>query len=1041
MTPLRLRVGVNTGEAVIAASGEDEGRVTGDTVNTAARLQTAAPAGGVLIGPTTALGVADAADLDDPVALELKGKAEPLSARVVRGFRYEPSREQAMGELRAPTIGRRDELEELRRALTDALTGRSLRRVVIAPPGVGKSRLLREFEDGLARERTCVWRARAKPDSTSVLEPIAGLLLSPLGPAATDRTASEALLRERLSLTGVADLRAEVVADAALNLLWPPEGIADSRPTEDRETLFKAWLDALDALAGDRPQVWLIEDVHWAGTDVLAFIDLAGERTASAGRLVVVTARPSLLESNPDWPGEARAVMQLSTLETTHAADLVRALVGEALPADLVARIAERSDGNCLFIEELLRSWVSVATLARDEAGTGWRLAVPAEDVPLPQSVQSIYAAQLDDLPPDARRLARRASVAGRRFPVRALEALDADKAGLETLQRRALVAGPIVEPLLGDAFSYRHALLRDAGYASLARAERARLHVRLGRWLEQAAGERQNEIAEQIAGHYSSALESVPALAPEVGEGLDRAAVQQQAADWYERAGQTTLSLAAHDAARHLLRRSIDLTPDDARLDQARRWERLGDATAFAADMEEGAAAYQRAIDLYRLAMPMASTAGVSGVAEGAAELREGAHEIQEEKRQFEREMAAAGLARATFRLSDVWYNQLRFAEARDVASRTIDELDQVDPASMARLLTARGYATLGSEGATPDARHDLERALEMANSTSDQEAQLLALEAMTTLRHEDGQGSADDWRMLGELATRSERWDIAVGMKLNTALGLIDRRPLDALTPLKEAREIAVARGFTEDAGWADYVESEAAFVIGDWNRAVDAGRRAMDVGQHNAYWRLTVRAVHVMVPIAAARGDRHMLERAAGFYRSLEGKFEFPDSPYSRIVRPAQDIELAAAGLMPAYVPEVDPGLDGFREHFTGASWTAAIDRVFRSWLEARAIGGAERALEAMRAAQRPDSDMSPLGSGTYELLRARMAEARAENDAAAESATEALGRFRLLDAHWWIAKAIRLLERVGAADYQLISEVFEIERRLGVARPTE
>ena len=115
-----------------------------------------------------------------------------------------------------------------------------------------------------------------------------------------------------------------------------------------------------------------------------------------------------------------------------------------------------------------------MGTLVRGTVANDWRLAVPANEIPLPQSVQQIYSAQLDDLPPDARRLARRASVAGRRFAVRALEPLGAADRGLDALRRRELVNGPLHESLLGDAFVYRHALLRDAGYASLARAERA---------------------------------------------------------------------------------------------------------------------------------------------------------------------------------------------------------------------------------------------------------------------------------------------------------------------------------------------------------------------------------------------------------------------------------------------------------------------------------------------------------------------------------------------------------------------------------------
>ena len=661
---LRLRVGINSGEAVVAGAGVDEGRVTGDTVNTAARLQTAAPPGGVLIGGSAALAVAGVADLGEQQLLELKGKAEPVAARLVTGVRPEPSRELAMGALRAPTVGRAAELAELATALERVRGGSVERWLVVAPPGVGKSRLLREAGDMAgAKADVAIWRARARPGTASPFETIVGLLRAALDPVQT-RSEADKLIRARLTDGGVPSARAQVVAELCSALAWPGAPGQVQQHSDDRDALFSAWLDGLDALAGGAAQVWFVEDVHWAGGDVLAFLDLAGSRqaTASVGRLVIASARPSLLETRPEWAADDRAggrhVLHLGTLEASGARELIGALVGDALPAALIERIVERSDGNCLFIEELLRTWVSVGTLVANGAdgadgvdgpngARGWRLAVAADDVPLPQSVQAIYAAQLDDLPPDARRLARRASVSGRRFPVRALEALDAAAEGLEPLRRRELVTGPLDEPLLGDAFSYRHALLRDAGYASLARSERARLHARLARWLEQAAGESSSEVAGQIGAHYAAALESAPALSASIDDWLDREQARSLAAKWFERAGQAALAISAHDAARQLLRRAIDLTRETEKLDAARRWARLGDATAYAADMSEGAADYERARELYASALASERTAE-----------------------------AIDGLARATASLANVNYQQLRFAESRDLADRTLTEL-----------------------------------------------------------------------------------------------------------------------------------------------------------------------------------------------------------------------------------------------------------------------------------------------------------------------------------------------------------------------------
>ncbi len=163
---LRLRVGINSGEAVVAAAGQDEGRVTGDTVNTAARLQTAAPPGGVLIGEVTALAVADVADLGEQQRLELKGKAERVVAYLVSGLRPEPSREQAMGALRAPTVGRAAELAEL-----TTRVGEDTRRISRALAG-GRAARGRQVAHA-ARDRGCgglgAWgRCLARPRSPRI---------------------------------------------------------------------------------------------------------------------------------------------------------------------------------------------------------------------------------------------------------------------------------------------------------------------------------------------------------------------------------------------------------------------------------------------------------------------------------------------------------------------------------------------------------------------------------------------------------------------------------------------------------------------------------------------------------------------------------------------------------------------------------------------------------------------------------------------------------------------------------------------------------
>ena len=371
---------------------------------------------------------------------------------------------------------------------------------------------------------------------------------------------------------------------------------------EERDRLFAAWLEGLDTLAGDAPAVWLVEDLHWASGDLLAFLDLAGQAPSTQGRLVVGTTRPMLLESSAEWCGGAE-IVHLAPLPLAETAALVRGLVGDVLPLELVERISQSSGGNALFVEELLRTWVSTGVLSSDAEGA-WKLALAAQDVTLPPTVQAIYAGQLDDLPGPARATARRASVAGRRFPFAALQTLGVDEAedGVATLVRRALIDEPTDDPTLGRSHMYRHALLRDAGYASLARGERSTLHARFADWLASFPDEALPTLAEVIARHYATAVETAPSLAREIG-GRPPTDVRATAAEWFERAAEVASRFAAWEAARELAERSLELTDDERTLLQGRRLQRLAEATANTAGVDEAEEHLRRALDLYRTA------------------------------------------------------------------------------------------------------------------------------------------------------------------------------------------------------------------------------------------------------------------------------------------------------------------------------------------------------------------------------------------------------------------------------------------------------
>src|SRR5918995_616849 len=614
-TGLRIRIGVNTGEVtyVIDPADPQGWRVTGDVVNTASRLQTMAEPGTVLLGELTALAVTETIQFEAVGALQLRGKAVPVRAFRAIGVRAEPSREHALGRLQASTIGRKQELRRLGAALARAFRGQPERWVILAPPGVGKSRLLEEFAERVRADEPAVpiLRARARPDVVAPFDPVAQLVLSAsLGSPATGIDPDRVLARvvERLLAAGSSQVRAQAVAEAMRRPLgMEREGGDEPSCWADRQAVFAAWLEGLDALTEGRGSLWLVEDAHWAGPDILQFLAFAGSQRTGASRLVLATARPSILERHPEWcqgGGEPvwrrPRVLALQPLAPVDAAALVRALVGEALPPELVQTVGERSDGNPLFVEELLRSWITTGVLS--PADGGWRLSAVTDEIVFPSTVQALYSGQLDDLAPSARNAVRRVSVAGRRFPLAALGPLGVTQPEVEVdaLRRRAFITGPEPDLIYGSSFVFRHALLRDAGYASLSRAERTHLHVAMARWLEHKASTAEAAVAELVGRHYAAALKTLPTVGATV-DGLDRTGLAQLAAVWFERAALSALRLAAYDASALLLQRALEFTPEGALADRARRLRRLGDAARRTGDLDRSMEAFREAAQAAR--------------------------------------------------------------------------------------------------------------------------------------------------------------------------------------------------------------------------------------------------------------------------------------------------------------------------------------------------------------------------------------------------------------------------------------------------------
>ena len=485
------------------------------------------------------------------------------------------------GSARSAGCGRRPSGATARSRAFVRSSARPRRVTVVAPPGVGKTRLLDEL--AAAAAGAAVLRARLRPDVLSPFEPVAQL-------AARDAAATELVALARAA--GATGARAAVVAE-----LLGAVGPAEVHPAAEREQLFAAWLEGLDAIAGERAAVWLVEDVHWASPDLLAFLELAGGSARSAGRLVVASTRPVLLDERPEWV-EAASGSTCRCSRRARRRSSCASSSARRFPQTLVARVAERSAGNPLFVEELLRTWAAVGILAAEEAG--WRLAAPAEEVELPLTVQAIYAAQLDDLPPPARAAARRAAVAGAasrarrsrcsRWRSRTLRSTRSS-AGRSSPRRRGRAARP--EPLLQTRAPPRRRLREP-------RARRAGTPARAARGL--ARGEAR-AVAIGARRGRRPALRSRARGCSRAGA-RDRRLRARRASGASGRVvrdgGARRPGFAAWASARDLAARALELSEEEG-LGRARRLHLLGEATASAVGVDEALPLLDESLEVYR--------------------------------------------------------------------------------------------------------------------------------------------------------------------------------------------------------------------------------------------------------------------------------------------------------------------------------------------------------------------------------------------------------------------------------------------------------
>jgi hypothetical protein len=546
---LDVRVGVNTGEAIVtlgARPSEGEGMVAGDVVNTAARIQAAAPPNAILVGEQTRRATRTRISYREAEPVIGKGKAEPIPVWEATGatarFGVDLMERQTVA-----LVGRDRERALLVDTLERVRETRSPHLVtLVAAPGMGKSRLVRElFEAVEALPDLIAWRqGRSLPYGEGVTYWALGEIVK--AQAGVLESDPPDVVESRLDAAVRAVARDDQEAGWLQANLRPLLGLGAAGEAQEgrRAEAFAAWRRFLEALAEQRPLVLVFEDLQWADDGLLDFVDHLVEWAAGVPLLVVATARPELLERRSGWGGGKRnaTTVSLTPLGETETARLLAELLGQAvLPAETQTTLLGRIAGNPLYAEEFARM---VADGEATAAG-------------VPETLQGLIAARLDALPAAEKALVQHAAVVGKVFWLGALSVLANDarwelEERMHALARKEFVSRERLSSLEGDVeYAFVHGLIRDVAYAQIPRLARADRHLAVARWLE--ATTRTEDAAEMLSHHYLAALQySRDAV---VGDTAD--AARRALGDAASRA----LSLSAFDSGERFAAAALELS------------------------------------------------------------------------------------------------------------------------------------------------------------------------------------------------------------------------------------------------------------------------------------------------------------------------------------------------------------------------------------------------------------------------------------------------------------------------------------------------
>ena len=593
---LRARAGILTGEAAVTLGAEGQGMVAGDLVNTASRIQSAAEPGQVLVGEATRRATEASIAYEEVGEHELKGKAEAV--QLWRALRVTAGR---MGSLRssgleAPFVGRDRELRLVKELFhASAEEGKAQLVTITGIAGIGKSRLSWEFEkyiDGLADDQ--FWhRGRC----LSYGEGVAYFALAEMVRMRCDIAEDEdpAAAREKLRATleeHLSDPEERAWVEPRLAHLL---GLEEGAPG-DQENLFSAWRILFERLAETSPTILVFEDMQWADSGLLDFLEYLLEWSRSHPLFVLVLARPELADKRPAWGGGKRsfASIYLEPLSPQAMDDLLTGLV-PGLPEDVRTGVLARAEGVPLYAVETVRMLLDRGLVVRE--GNAYRPTGPIGELEVPETLHALIAARLDGLATEERRLVQDGAVLGKTFTRLGLASLT----GLEESDLEPLLGALVRKEVLAiqadprsperGQYAFLQDIVRHVAYETLSKRERKAKHLGAAQFLESLPSADEGEIVEVIATHYVDAWNAAP-------DDDDADDIRTRAREMLIRAGERAASLAASAAAQHAYERAIELSDDPPV--QAELHERAGQMAFNAAHAEEAATHFEAAIALF---------------------------------------------------------------------------------------------------------------------------------------------------------------------------------------------------------------------------------------------------------------------------------------------------------------------------------------------------------------------------------------------------------------------------------------------------------